>query len=95
MKRTRELTATHYRRSIKRSASESASTNIPNVDLPLRCPICGALLSAGLAMESEEKAGAKAMHVCTPARKNGTTKTDSRSTRNGSTWQKPESLGED
>ena len=90
MKKTRELTTTHYRRSIKRSASG----NMQNVDLPLHCPTCGAGLSADLVKNSEGTTDAKAAHVCSRARKNGTKDSDSRSPRNGSTVQKPKSLGE-
>ena len=90
MKRTRELTTTHYRRSIKRSASG----NIQNVDFPLHCPICGATLTADLVNNSEGTTDAKAGHVCSLARKNGAKDSDSRSPRNGSTVQKPKSLEE-
>ncbi len=65
MKRIRELTATQYRRSIKRSVSG----NSQNVDLQLRCPICGARLSADLVKNSEGKKDANAAHVCSPMKK--------------------------
>jgi hypothetical protein len=90
MKKTCELTATHYRRSIKRSAAP----NTPTVDLPLHCPTCGARLSADLVKNSEGKKDDRAAHMCSRARKNGAKDSDSRSTRNGSTPQKPGSLGE-
>jgi len=90
MKRTRELTATHYRRSIKRSGSG----NIRNADLQIYCPICGATLTADLVRNSEGTTDAKAAHVCSRVRKNGAKDSDFRSTRNGSTVQKPKSLGE-
>lgn len=67
MKRTRELTATHYRRSIKRSASP----DLQNIDPQRRCPVCGALLSTSPVKKSEEKEGVKVAHVCSIARKNG------------------------
>jgi hypothetical protein len=88
MKKTRELIATHYRRSIKRSASP----NIPNVDLPLHCPICGARLSVAPVKNSRQEKDPKSAKACSPARKNGTT--DSRNTEEGSTLQKPKSSGE-
>lgn len=56
VKRTRELTAIHYRRSVKRSASPS----IQNVDLQIHCPLCGTRLSADLVKNSGDKKGAKA-----------------------------------
>jgi hypothetical protein len=90
MKKTRELTTTHYRRSIKRSGSG----NIQNADLQIYCPICGAPLTADLVRNSEGITDTKAAHVCSLARKNGAKDSDSRSTRNRSTPQKPESLGE-
>lgn len=65
MKRTRELTATHYRRSIKRSASP----NTQDVDFQRRCPTCGALLSTSSVKNSEQKERAK--DVCCPECKNG------------------------
>lgn len=55
MKRTRELTAIHYRRSVKRSASPS----IQSVDLQVRCPVCGTRLSADLVKNSGDKKGAQ------------------------------------
>jgi hypothetical protein len=90
MKKTRELSTTYYRRSIKRSISG----NRQNVNLPLHCPTCGAGLTAELVKNSEGKKEDKAAHVCSPARKNGATHSDSGSTRNGSNVQKPKSLGE-
>jgi hypothetical protein len=89
MKKTRELTTTHYRRSIKRSASGK----VQNIDLPLDCPICGARLTADPINKSEGTKDTKSVHVCSLARRNGTTK-DFRNTKNGSTRQKPESSGE-
>ena len=65
MKKTRELTATHYRRSLKRSASG----NVQNVDLQLHCPICGARLDVNIGKNSEEKDGATPAHVCSPMKK--------------------------
>lgn len=90
MKRIRELTATHYRRSIKRSVSG----NMQNVDLPLQCPICGAPLTADLVKSSGPEQRSKSGHVCSPACQNGATDSDARSTRSRSTSQKPKSLGE-
>jgi len=90
MKKTRELIATHYRRSIKKSTSG----NVQDVDLQNHCPICGACLSADLVKNSEPEQRPKSGHVCSSTRKDGANGSESRGTRNGSTPQKPESLGE-
>ena len=45
MRRTRELTSIHYRRSIKRSASQR---------LHGYCPVCGSALEAIVVNEAEE-----------------------------------------
>jgi hypothetical protein len=69
MKKTSELTATHYRRLVKRSASGK----IRSVDLQLQCPICGARLSTDIIKNLEQEKDTKSTHACSPARKNGTT----------------------
>lgn len=50
MKRTRELTCIHYRRSIKRPASP----NVQSQDLQSRCPVCGSPLEAVFISEPED-----------------------------------------
>jgi hypothetical protein len=47
MKRTRELTSVHYRRSVKRLAS----LDVQNQSLQCRCPVCSTPLEAILVSE--------------------------------------------
>ncbi len=56
MKRTQELTAIHYRRSVKRPLSPSPQ----NADLQDRCPVCGTRLAVVFVQSSEDAKGAHA-----------------------------------
>lgn len=53
MKRTRELTAIHYRRTVKRSVSP----NLQKADLQGRCPVCGARLAVSFVRDSNDAEG--------------------------------------
>jgi hypothetical protein len=61
MKRIQELTAIHYRRSVKRSAFP----NTQNVDLQGRCPVCGARLAVIVAKDSMNREGANTAQKAT------------------------------
>jgi hypothetical protein len=53
MKRTREVTAIHYRRSVRRSASPDLQSQA----LGDRCPVCGSPLEAGPVNDPEDTQG--------------------------------------
>ena len=61
MKRTRELTAIHYRRSIR----TSASSNVQNLELQGDCPVCGTRLAVSLGKDSADRAGVNAAQKAT------------------------------
>ena len=63
MKKVRELTTTHYRRSVRRSTS---GRKPQNVEVPLHCPICGARLTADLIKNSEGTEDTRTAHGSSP-----------------------------